>query len=139
MAYDDIINNLNDQDWGWWPFLRHRPSKHQRVSLGRLSLMSLLCGSVYGAGTIVVFASLGQAPWGHFPGVLIFFVLLFFVGWGAMFRPSWNRRAGRLAAEARASRERVERRHRAAARSRRVGQPARVGNGPLQPFVSSAT
>lgn len=98
--FDDFINKLNDQDWGWWPFLRLRPPKHERISIGRLVVMSLLYGFLYGTVTIVAFASLGRASWSHFPGVVTFFVLLFFVLWGACFRPSWNRRAALLAGEA---------------------------------------
>lgn len=95
-AYDDFINKLNDQDWGWWPFVRVRPPPHEPVSTRRLAVMSLLYGSVYGSATVAVFVSLGQAPWSHLPGVVIFFIMLFFVMWGALARPSWNRRAARL-------------------------------------------
>jgi hypothetical protein len=65
----------------------------------RLLVMSLLYGFVYGVATIVPFASLGRASWSQFPGLVTCFILLFFVGWGAIFRPSWNRRAARLAGE----------------------------------------
>jgi hypothetical protein len=97
---DDFINRLNDQDWGWWPFVRLRPPKHERITTGRLAVMSLVYGFVIGAVAIVLLARLGRASWSDSPRVVIASMLLFFGGWGAIFRPSWNRRAKRLAGDA---------------------------------------
>ena len=90
------MNALTDMDWGWWPFLALRPAKVQQISLARLGVMSLAFGTVLGGAVLGLIAFTGRIPWRAVPTGIGACVIFFFVVWGAVFLPLWNRRADRL-------------------------------------------
>lgn len=98
-AFEQFMNELSDQDWGWWPFLRLRPAKSERITLGRLVRMAVAYGAVYGTLCGAFFAILGRITFPSILPVAIAFVPIFFVAYGLTFVPMWNRRARRLSRE----------------------------------------
>ena|SRR5260221_394923 len=94
---EDFMNNLTDQDWGWWPAVRLRPAKDRdmdNVVLFRMTLVfGVVLGFVYLLICRVVFGSLTPRGIGLclIGGCLVFFFLYKFT-----FAIYWNRRARRL-------------------------------------------
>jgi len=105
---DSLITQLCDSDSQWGPLLFLRPSRDQRVTLLRASLMALIPGLVFGAlGTwILNYAAFEfgkpAVPWYSFP---ITMIGLYFGACWLMVAPAWNRRAERLVRVSRYSRQ----------------------------------
>ncbi len=91
------LNWLTDMDWGWWPFLRLRPAKHEPLTTARVALMSLSFGMFYGIAVGVIMAGRGRLPWTNVPVIPFTLAAFFFVGYRFTFAVAWNARAERLA------------------------------------------
>jgi len=93
---EDVVNDISDRDWSWWPFLWLRPEKHAHLSLGRTLALAVLygvpCSVLMGFGVSLL----------RIPSVseLLFtaaaFPLLFLFSGSVVVAPMWNRRADRL-------------------------------------------
>ncbi len=95
---EDVVNEVSDRDWSWWPFLWLRPEKREHLSLGRSLTLSVLygvpCSVLMGFGTSVL-----RTP--SLPELLFTaaaFPLLFLFTGSVLVAPMWNRRADRLRA-----------------------------------------
>ncbi len=95
---EDVVNDVSDRDWSWWPFLWLRPERNAHLSLTRMLSLSVLyglpCSVLTGFGITLL-----RAP--SMPELLLtaaaFPVLFLFTG-SAVVAPMWNRRADRLRA-----------------------------------------
>jgi hypothetical protein len=97
-AVEEVINEISDRDWSWWPFLWLRPEKHAELSLGRIVILSVL----YGIPSSVLLGlgiSLQRVP-SHTELVLTAFAfpMMFLFSGSILIAPMWNRRAERLRA-----------------------------------------
>ncbi len=100
-SLEAFVNELNDADHAWWPFLFLRPGREERMTSRRVAALAGLYG--VGAGLLVnVLIRLGLG--GSEPSPLLF-PLAATVGFFALFRLTfaacWNRRAERVARGAR--------------------------------------
>ncbi len=95
---EDVINDVSDRDWSWWPFLWLRPEKTAHLSLTRILSLSVLYGVP--ASVLMGFAiSVLRAP--STPELLFTafaFPMLFLFTGSVVVAPMWNRRADRLRA-----------------------------------------
>ena len=98
-SFDRIVNSLSDIDGGWWPFLKLRPPKNEPVTLQRLALMSLAFGGSFGVVFTAYYAWRGILPLLVLLALPPVFIVFFFIFWGLLCRPSWNRRARRLSSQ----------------------------------------
>ena len=99
--FEDLMNRLTDMDAGWWPFLRLRPARHERMDNARLLRMSLHFGPLYGLLVFCWYLYVGfvqPSPMSAAACVLAA-VAFFFVFYKFTFAIFWNRRAVRLQAE----------------------------------------
>jgi hypothetical protein len=95
---EDVVNEVSDRDWSWWPFLWLRPEKHADLSLARIVSLSVL----YGVPSSVLMAFgifLCRTP--SVQEIVLtsacFPLLFLFIG-SVVVAPMWNRRADRLRA-----------------------------------------
>jgi hypothetical protein len=105
---EDAINELNDNDSGWWPFLFMRPAQHQKMSAARVLAVSVLYG-LPAALLACIAVKLTHGRQDVHPLLLpAAVVAAFFVFYRFTFALCWNRRAARLSAlNARAERFRA--------------------------------
>ena len=93
---EDVVNDVSDRDWSWWPFLWLRPEKSAHLSLTRTLSLSVLYGLP--ASVLMGFgASFLRAP--SLPELLftaMAFPMLFLFTGSVVVAPMWNRRADRL-------------------------------------------
>ena len=106
MSLESSLNALADMDWGWWPLLRLRPQRHERMTTGRVALISVAFSTLL---TIAVFSAIalrsGITPdfWARFTLVALASPPTFFVIYRLTFAVAWNVRAERLHREEQAS------------------------------------
>jgi hypothetical protein len=93
---EDAINDLNDSDAGWWPFLFLRPRPHERISSVRVALIAVLYGLP--AGLLLCMALKGSEMQPHPLALVLVVLLAFFSFYRLTFAWCWNRRAARLVA-----------------------------------------
>jgi hypothetical protein len=95
---EEVVNDVSDRDWSWWPFLWLRPEKHAHLSLVRVMSLSVLYGVpssvLVGWGITLHRAASVQEL--LFAGAA--FPLLFLFTGSVLVAPMWNRRAERLRA-----------------------------------------
>ena len=104
----DFVNRLNDQDWGWWPFVFLRPDQEERMTNAYVATIALVYGPIGGMVTGIVLVlllrgigapiDLKSAAWLVLT-VLVATTVMFFPIYRATFAVCWNRRADRLAEE----------------------------------------
>ena len=95
---EDVINDVSDRDWSWWPFLWLRPEKTAHLSLTRILSLSVLYG-VPASVLMGLAVHVLRAP--STPELLFTafaFPMLFLLTGSAVVAPMWNRRADRLRA-----------------------------------------
>ena len=97
---EEVVNEVSDRDWSWWPFLWLRPEKHEDLSLARSSFLSLLYGipasALFMTGIRLQYAA--TVP--ELVATFLFFPLLLLLVSSVVVAPMWNRRARRLARSA---------------------------------------
>ena len=98
---EEVVNEVSDRDWSWWPFLWLRPKQDAHLSLGRMMSLSVLYGVpssiLMGFGiTLQRTPSMAELM---FTGAA--FPLLFLFTGSVVVAPMWNRRADRLLARVR--------------------------------------
>lgn len=91
----NIMNQLNDMDWSWWPLLRCRPVKDQPIT----TLVVLKMTPVFGTLTGILVALAGQfdTPVSLLAS-LTFGWVSFFLLFRISFAAAWNHRAQALRA-----------------------------------------
>lgn len=92
------MNQLTDMDSGWWPFLRLRPPKTERLTTQRVALMSIAYGSFYASILALFFLWKGRLVVSRLPLLFGCFIVFFFLAYRFTFAIAWNMRAKRLAA-----------------------------------------
>jgi hypothetical protein len=91
-----LVNELNDMDLGWWPFLFLRPRKTECITGDRCFVLAALNGLPLGLFLDIVMRSAPPDEHVH-PAVLpLALTLGLFVVHRATFSYFWNRRAERL-------------------------------------------
>jgi hypothetical protein len=95
---EEAMNRLTDIDAGWWPLLRLRPQRSERMDNGFLLRMAVYYGCffgllVYGWYVFVDFMPL-SAMW--LLACVAAAIAFMFIGYKYTFALSWNRRADRL-------------------------------------------
>ena len=93
---EDAINELNDYDSGWWPFLFMRPRRHQRMSAARVLVLSALYGLPVALMANIAVKVTHEGPGIHPVLLTAAVVLAFFTFYRLTFGWCWNRRAARL-------------------------------------------
>src|SRR4051812_10461480 len=95
--FENIMNSLTDQDWGWRPFLFLRPHKHQDIDNVVLLKMTSCFGPAAGCLALLAFFILTRSVT---PRDAILCIaggsIAFFIGYKFTFAIFWNRRAKRL-------------------------------------------
>jgi hypothetical protein len=95
---EDVVNDVSDRDWSWWPFLWLRPEKNAHLSLTRILSLSVL----YGVPSSVLMGfgiTLLRAPsMSELFFTAVAFPALFLFTGSVVVAPMWNRRADRLRA-----------------------------------------
>jgi len=94
---EDAINELNDNDSGWWPFLFLRPAPYQRMSAARVLVLSVLYGLPVALLANIAMKATQERPDLHPLLVPAAVVLAFFTFYRLTFAWCWNRRAAQLA------------------------------------------
>ena len=97
---EDVVNEVSDRDWTWWPFLFLRPEKNVDLSLARVVSVSVLYGLP--ASVLLafgVFFARGPSTSEVLTAASAFPLLFLFIG-SVIVAPMWNRRADRLRARA---------------------------------------
>ena len=99
---DAFLNRLADTDFGWWPFLRLRPARHERMGTRCLLRMSLHYGALMGAVIYAWYVFVGFLPLSPIWPIACVgaSVAFFFIVVRSTFAIAWNRRAARLAGQA---------------------------------------
>ena len=95
---EEVVNEVSDRDWSWWPFIWLRPEKHVDLSLARVVAISVLYGvpsSLLMALAVSVFR---RPPVAELAQTVALFPLLFLFVGSVVIAPMWNRRADRLRA-----------------------------------------
>ena len=95
---EDIVNEVSDRDWSWWPFLWLRPEKHADLSLARMASLAVLYG-VPSSALMALGVFLFRTPSVQEIALTsaCFPLLFLFIG-SVVVAPMWNRRADRLRA-----------------------------------------
>jgi len=95
---ENAMNRLTDIDGGWWPFLRLRPARHERMDNRCLLKMALHFGPLYGLLVFVWYVFVGfvtlSVQWALV--CVLVSIAFFFIAYKFTFAIFWNRRAGRL-------------------------------------------
>ena len=98
MSFDILekaINEISDKDWSWWPFLWLRPEKHARMSLRRVTAISLLYGVPFSGLMLLALRRIqGIAAQQQFVAAIVFPMMFLLLG-STVIGPMWNRRAER--------------------------------------------
>ncbi len=96
---EDLVNDMSDKDWSWWPFLWLRPAREARLSLRRSFVMTALYGLPLALVLCVGFRL--TMPRAHAEQAalvaLVSVPLAFLFHLSVVIGPMWNRRAERLA------------------------------------------
>ena len=94
--WDEILNEMSDVEWVWWPFTYLRPAKHALMRTRLVAMLSILYGVPLGMlGNVMLAAAeteLAKLPF-LFPLGLTAFLFVFH---RLTFARAWNRRAARL-------------------------------------------
>lgn len=93
---EELVNEISDRDWSWWPFLWLRPEKHAPLSLARVLSLSVLYG-VPASVLMAIAACMLRPP--SLPELVVTafaFPMLFLFTGSVIVAPMWNRRADRL-------------------------------------------
>lgn len=94
---EQMVNDFNDRDSDWWPFLHLRPEQEARMSNGLVAVLALLYGVVLGAALDILGALAGLSVAREQPLVIPAVMCgALFVGYRLTFAWAWNRRAERL-------------------------------------------
>ena len=98
---EDAINRLTDIDAGWWPFVRLRPARDQRMDNRRLLKMALHFGPPYGLLVFAWYLFVDFVPATPLAAAacVLGAIVFFFVTCKFTLAICWNRRAARLQAE----------------------------------------
>lgn len=98
---EDTINRLTDIDAGWWPFVRLRPARNQRMDNRRLLKMALHFGPPYGLLVFAWYAFVDFVPASPLAAAacVLGAIVFFFVTCKFTLAVCWNRRAARLQAK----------------------------------------
>lgn len=89
-----IINSMNwltDLDWGWWPLLKYRPQKAERIDIIVVAKITPFFGTL-----VALLVILLTGAHKNISDVTFSFVLswvIFFVFYRATFAVTWNIRA----------------------------------------------
>ena len=98
MSFDILekaINEISDKDWSWWPFLWLRPEKHARMSLLRVTALSLLYGVPFSGMMMLALRHIeGVVAQQQFVAAVVFPIMFLLLG-STVIGPMWNRRAER--------------------------------------------
>jgi hypothetical protein len=95
-ALEDALNELSDNDLGWWPFLFMRPRPHERMSERRVLALSALYALPVGLFGAIAIRNAYADPHPHPLLIPPLAVLVFFTFFRATLAWAWNRRAARL-------------------------------------------
>ena len=99
MSFDILekaINEISDKDWSWWPFLWLRPAQDARMSLKRVTAISLLYGVPFSGLMMLALRRIdGVAAQQQLVAAIVFPMMFLLVG-STVIGPMWNRRAERL-------------------------------------------
>jgi hypothetical protein len=106
--WDEILNEMSDVEWAWWPVGYLRPAKHAVMTTRLVAMLSILYGVPLGMlGNVLLAAAeseLAKLPF-IFPIGLSIFLFVFH---RLTFTRAWNRRATRLSVLANMEREQAE-------------------------------
>ena len=94
---ENFMNKLTDMEWSWWPFIKLRPSKDQKMTTLHVAKMALYFGSLYGVFTYFIFHA--QRYGFNIIQLIIYtilFIIMFFVFYRLTFAYFWNVRATRI-------------------------------------------
>ena len=59
----NFFNWLSDLDWGWWPFLKHRPEKHERMEPRLILRMTPFYGTILGLTFLLIVDETPDPVW----------------------------------------------------------------------------
>ena len=97
--FEQLVNEFNDRDSDWWPFLHLRPKQEERMGHGLIALLALLYGVVLGGALDILGALAGLSVAREQPLVIPAAMCgALFIGYRLTFAWAWNRRAERLTA-----------------------------------------
>ena len=96
-SFEELANWVSDREHNWWPFGALQPKPEQRMSNGRVVMLSMAYGIPAALFAVVLGKILGEAPE---PRHLVLLPLCACVGFFIVYRTTfayfWNRRAGKL-------------------------------------------
>lgn len=89
-----FMNWLTDMDWGWWPLLKCRPPRDQKIDASVLMKITPFFGTV--VGILIAVIRHQMKP----PTTLILWIIvgwvLFFILYRLTFAVAWNVRAKQM-------------------------------------------
>jgi glucose uptake protein GlcU len=97
----EFANNFSDTDRNWWPILRLRPGKDEKMTNSLVGMLALFYGLTGSVSLYLLLKALGRIE--GFSALLILsivFVVGGFILYRVSFAYSWNRRADTLQADA---------------------------------------
>ena len=102
----DIANNFSDTDRNWWPILRLRPEKDEKMTNSLVGLLALFYGLTGSISFYLLLKAIGRIE--GFSTLLILSIIFVaggFILYRVSFAHSWNHRADNLQADARRHQE----------------------------------
>ena len=84
----NFLNWLTDMDWGWWPLLKYRPQKNERIDSTVILKVTPLFGTVVGCLILLILNELNSATF--VLGIYAISWLLFFIIYRITFAVAWN-------------------------------------------------
>jgi hypothetical protein len=95
---ESAMNYLTDIDAGWWPFVRLRPARHERMDNARLLKIALHFGPLYGLLVFAWYVFIEFVPLSALWAAVcvLVSVAFLFIAYKVTFAIYWNRRAERL-------------------------------------------
>jgi len=97
---EKFMNKLTDMDLSWWPFMKLRPSKEQKMTTLHVAKMALYFGSLY--GVLIYFIFHAQKYGFDMIQLIIYtilFIIMFFVFYRLTFAYFWNVRVTRMSSK----------------------------------------
>ena len=89
-----FMNRLTDLDWGWWPLLKYRPKKTDRIDLRVVAKITPFFGTLVGLLVILLTGAYNNILNVTYSIVLSWVVFLVF--YRVTFAVTWNIRAKRI-------------------------------------------